>query len=154
MYKFYHISFRLARLLVALASIAFAAEAQAQFRRVVTYQTVVSGNRLVELEAFTYDSVDEQPHFPGGDGAMTKFINRERKYPHTAYAAGIEGRVLCSFIVNADGSISNAEVIRGEYEPLNKEALRIISRMPKWVAGKINGTSVPVYCIMPISFRL
>ncbi|MDE6460331.1 MAG: energy transducer TonB [Paramuribaculum sp.] len=142
------------RLLVVMALIALAVDAQAQFRRVVTYQTVVAGNRTVELEAFTYDSVDEQPHFPGGDGAMTKFINRERKYPHEAYAAGIQGRVLCSFIVNADGSISNAEVLRGEYEILNKEALRIISKMPKWVAGKINGTSVPVYCIMPIPFRL
>ncbi|MDE5839215.1 MAG: energy transducer TonB [Paramuribaculum sp.] len=154
MYTVYHNSFRLTRLLVVMALIAFAVDAQAQFRRVVTYQTVVAGNRMVELEAFTYDSVDEQPHFPGGDGAMTKFINRERKYPHEAYAAGIQGRVLCSFIVNADGSISNAEVLRGEYEILNKEALRIISKMPKWVAGKINGTSVPVYCIMPIPFRL
>lgn len=131
-----------------------AIEAKAQFRRVVTYQTVVSGNRLVEMEAFTYDSVDEQPHFPGGDGALTKFINRERQYPHTAYAAGIQGRVLCSFIVNPDGTISNAEVLRGEYEVLNKEALRIISKMPKWVAGKIGDTPVPVYCILPIPFRL
>ncbi len=128
--------------------------AQAQFRRVVTYQTVVSGNRLVQMEAYTYDSVDEQPHFPGGDGAMTKFINRERQYPHEAYAAGIQGRVLCSFIVNPDGSISNAEVLRGEHESLNKEALRIISRMPKWVAGKIGDVAVPVYCILPIPFRL
>lgn len=131
-----------------------AIEAKAQFRRVVTYQTVVSGNRLVEMEAFTYDSVDEQPHFPGGDGALTKFINRERQYPHAAYAAGIQGRVLCSFIVNPDGTISNAEVLRGEYEVLNKEALRIISKMPKWVAGKIGDTPVPVYCILPIPFRL
>ncbi|MDE6049138.1 MAG: energy transducer TonB [Paramuribaculum sp.] len=142
------------RLLIVCAVLLAAVEAQAQFRRVVTYQTVVSGNRLVEMEAFTFDSVDEQPHFPGGDGAMTKFINRERQYPHEAYAAGIQGRVLCSFIVNADGSISNAEVLRGEYEILNKEALRIISKMPKWVAGKIGGTSVPVYCIVPIPFRL
>lgn len=127
--------------------------AQAQWRRVVTYQSV-SGGRVVNMQAYTFDSVDDQPHFPGGDGAMMKFINRERQYPHEAYAAGIEGRVLCSFIVNPDGTISNTEVIRGVEPDLNAEALRIIGRMPRWVAGKIGENPVPVYCIMAIPFRI
>lgn len=143
-----------ARIFITLAMLAAVSAAQAQFRRVVTYQTVTSGNRVVDMEAFTYDSVDDQPHFPGGDGAMMKFINRERRYPHDAYQAGVEGRVLCSFIVHPDGSISNTEVLRGVDESLNNEAVRIIGRMPKWVAGKIGETKVSVYCILAIPFRL
>ena len=143
-----------ARIILTLAMLAAVPAAQAQFRRVVTYQTVTSGNRVVDLEAFTYDSVDDQPHFPGGDGAMMKFINRERRYPHDAYQAGVEGRVLCSFIVHPDGSISNTEVLRGVAESLNNEAVRIIDRMPRWVAGKIGETKVPVYCILAIPFRI
>lgn len=143
-----------ARIFITLAMLAAVSAAQAQFRRVVTYQAVTSGNRVVDMEAFTYDSVDDQPHFPGGDGAMMKFINRERRYPHDAYQAGVEGRVLCSFIVHPDGSISNTEVLRGVDESLNNEAVRIIGRMPKWVAGKIGETKVSVYCILAIPFRL
>lgn len=143
-----------ARIIITLTMLAAALAVQAQFRRVVTYQTVTSGNRVVEMEAFTFDSVDDQPHFPGGDGAMVKFINRERRYPHDAYQAGVEGRVLCSFIVHPDGSISNTEVLRGVHESLNIEAVRIINRMPRWVAGKIGETKVPVYCILAIPFRI
>lgn len=138
---------------VIILAVALPTMAHAQWRRVVTYQSVTAG-KVINLQAYTFDSVDDQPHFPGGDGAMMKFINRERQYPHQAYAAGIEGRVLLSFIVNADGSISHAEVIRGVEQSLNDEALRIIGRMPRWVAGKIGETSVPVYCIMAIPFRI
>lgn len=123
-----------------------------QERRVVTYQTVMSGN-LIEIDAYVFDSVDEEPHFPGGDGAMMKFINRERRYPSEAYNAGVEGRVLCGFVVATDGTITGPEIIRGVEDSLNKEALRIISRMPRWVAGKIGDTKVPVYCILAIPFR-
>ena len=142
------------RIIITMILALLATGAQAQFRRVITYQTVVGGNRIVDKEAFTFDSVDEEPHFPGGDGAMMKFINRERRYPAEAFDAGVQGRGLCSFIVNSDGSISNAEVLRGVEDSLNREALRIIGRMPRWVAGKIGESKVPVYCILAIPFRL
>lgn len=134
-----------------LLSLAFCVSGQQ--RMVVTYRTVSADNRPVDIEAFLFESVDEQPHFPGGDGAMMKFINRERRYPARAYREGIEGRVLCSFVVTPDGTITAPEVIRGVEESLNKEALRIINRMPRWVAGKIGDTKVPVYCILAIPFR-
>ena len=86
------------RIIITMILALLATGAQAQFRRVITYQTVVGGNRIVDKEAFTFDSVDEEPHFPGGDGAMMKFINRERRYPAEAFDAGVQGRVLCSFI--------------------------------------------------------
>lgn len=105
-------------------------------------------------EAYVPESVDVQPEFPGGDNAMMKFINRERQYPREAYKAGIGGRVLCSFIVMPDGSISNIEVVRGVEQSIDREAVRIISSMPAWKAGKIGNSPVPVYYLLPIAFRL
>lgn len=126
--------------------------AGAQQRMVATYRTVSADNRPLDIEAFLFESVDEQPHFPGGDGAMMKFINRE-PVSRAGLPPGIEGRVLCSFVVKPDGAITAPEVVRGVEESLNKEALRIIGRMPRWVAGKIGDTKVPVYCIIAIPFR-
>ncbi|MBD5244222.1 MAG: energy transducer TonB [Barnesiella sp.] len=143
----------LSTLIFLAVSLIWSSYAQAQQRRVVTYQTVVSDNRVIDIDAYIFDSVDEEPHFPGGDGAMMKFINRERRYPAQAYNSGIEGRVLCGFVVTPDGTITGPEVIRGVEESLNKEAIRIISRMPRWVAGKIGDSKVPVYCILAIPFR-
>ena len=82
-----------------------------------------------------------------------KFINKERCYPEEAYNAGVQGRVLCSFIVQPDGAVSYIEVLRGVEKSLNDEAVRIISNMPKWSPGKVDGSNVPTYCILPISFR-
>lgn len=107
----------------------------------------------VSISVYEFDYVDRQPQFPGGDNAMIRFINHERRYPQEAYREGIEGRVLCSFVVNKDGTLSHISVIRGVEESLNKEAVRIISQMPPWLAGEIDNTPVPVYCILPISFR-
>ena len=70
-----------------------------------------------------------------------------------AYEKGIEGRVICSFVVNSDGSISNIQILRGVEKSLNNEAVRIISKMPDWVPGKIDGQNVPVRVIHPIVFR-
>lgn len=107
----------------------------------------------VSIDVYEYESVDVQPRFPGGDTEMVRFINGERRYPSQAYKTGVEGRVLCSFVVNPDGSISHISVIKGVEESLNREAVRILSKMPAWEAGLINETPVPVYCILPIAFR-
>ncbi|MDE5988399.1 MAG: energy transducer TonB [Duncaniella sp.] len=106
------------------------------------------------VDVYEYDCVDVHPQFPGGDGAMVRFINKERRYPSQAYREGIEGRVLCSFVVNEDGSISHISVIRGVEKSLDREAVRIISNMPKWNAGVLSDSLVPVYYILPISFRI
>lgn len=105
-------------------------------------------------EVYEYDFVDVQPRFPGGDMELIKYINNARRYPADAYAKGIQGRVMCSFIVNADGSISNVRIVKGVEQSLNREAVRLISGMPKWEAGKVNDANVPVHCLLPIPFRL
>lgn len=108
---------------------------------------------VVYLEVFEYDYVTEKPAFPGGEQKLLKYVNRTRVYPEQAYRQGIQGRVMCSFIVMADGSVSNVRVIRGVEPSLNREAKRVISDMPAWRPGRMNGRPVPVRVVYPITFR-
>lgn len=108
---------------------------------------------VVFKEVYEYDYVDEKPEYPGSDTALMKFINENRNYPKNAYRHGVEGRVICSFVVNADGKVSNIEVIKGVESSLNAEAVRILSLMPDWHPGKIGGRAVPVRVIHPVPFR-
>ena len=105
------------------------------------------------IEVYEYDYVSEKPAFPGGDTSLMKFINNTREYPKTAYQRGIQGRVTCSFVINADGSVSHISVLRGVEPSLNREAIRILSQMPEWTPGKINGQPVPTRVVWSIPFR-
>lgn len=98
--------------------------------------------------------VEEMPKFPGGDGELLKFIAKSIKYPVIAQENGIQGRVICAFVVNRDGSVVDAEVLRGVDPSLDKEALRVIGTMPKWAPGKQRGKPVRVKYTVPITFRL
>ena len=98
--------------------------------------------------------VEEMPEFPGGQAALMSFIAKSIKYPVVAQENGIQGRVTCSFVVNKDGSIVDAEVIRGIDPSLDKEALRVINTMPKWKPGKQRGKPVRVKFTVAINFRL
>lgn len=108
---------------------------------------------VVYMEVYEYDYVTEKPSFPGGEEKLLKFINRTRVYPELAYRYGIQGRVMCSFVVMADGSISNVRVMRGVEHSLDSEARRVIAKMPAWHPGKMHGKPVPVRVIYPITFR-
>jgi len=145
------------RLLLFIIALMAAYPLNAQMRK-ITCPVSGQGGCAETGERFTvvyeYNCVDSQPHFPGGDIAMIQFINHERRYPSEAYDRGVQGRVLCGFVVNEDGSISNVEVMRGVEDSLNREAVRIISEMPDWKAGELDGRAVPVYCVLPIPFRL
>lgn len=111
-----------------------------------------AGHRTYK-EVYEYDYVAEKPTFPGGDSKLLAFVNETREYPAEAYKAGIEGRVLCSFVVNADGSISHIKVLKGVERSLNYEAIRILSQMPAWKPGRHDSHPVPVRVIYPIAFR-
>ena len=98
--------------------------------------------------------VEVMPEFPGGQGALLKFLATNVRYPESAVKNGIEGRVSCSFVVGKDGAISEAEVIRGVSPELNEEALRVINSMPVWSPGKQRGKVVNVKYTVPVTFRL
>lgn len=130
------------------------AGATAQVRHVTTVDPYTRSKAQM-VEVYEFDYVDVQPQFPGGEHGLINFINETREYPYQAYQRKIQGRVLCSFIVGTDGRVSNVRVIRGSGdESLNREAMRVIGEMPRWKAGKVGKSAVPVRVVLPIAFRL
>lgn len=126
-------------------------EASAQTYRVASGMSA-QGN-VTYKEVFEFDYVDVKPEFPGGGSSLISYINSNRRYPADAYSRGIEGRVTCSFVVNADGKVSNITVVRGVEPSLNREAIRLLSQMPSWSPGKIKNHNVPVRVICAVPFR-
>ena len=107
-----------------------------------------------EEENKVFDVVEQMPSFPGGNAALMNYLGQNIKYPVIAEENGIQGRVICAFVVNRDGSVVDAEVLRGVDPSLDKEALRVIGTMPKWKPGKQRGKPVRVKYTVPITFRL
>ena len=107
-----------------------------------------------EEENKVFDVVEEQPSFPGGPAAMMQWLRDNIKYPVVAAENGIEGRVIVQFVVSKTGSISDVRVARGVDPSLDREAIRVVSSMPKWTPGKQNGTTVNVRYTLPVTFKL
>jgi TonB family protein len=107
-----------------------------------------------ETDDNVYVSVEKMPEFPGGQVELLKFMARNTKYPEKAIEKGIEGKVICSFVVEKDGSLANPTILKGVDPTLDHEAMRVISTMPKWTPGEQNGKAVSVKYTVPIIFRL
>lgn len=107
-----------------------------------------------EEEAQVFFIVEEMPEFPGGEAALRRFIANSIKYPQIAQENGIQGRVYVQFVVDRDGSITNASVARGVDPSLDKEALRVVNSLPKWKPGMQRGKPVKVSYTVPINFVL
>jgi len=105
-------------------------------------------------EAQVFFIVEEMPEFPGGELALRKFIANAIKYPVIAQENGIQGKVYVTFVVDRDGGISDARIARGVDPSLDKEALRVVSTLPKWKPGKQRGKPVRVSYTVPINFVL
>jgi len=107
-----------------------------------------------EEEAQVFFIVEEMPEFPGGEAALRKFIANAIKYPQIAQENGIQGRVYVQFVVERDGSVSNATIARGVDPSLDREALRVVNSLPKWKPGMQRGKPVKVSYTVPINFVL
>lgn len=105
-------------------------------------------------EGEIFEVVESNPSFPGGDEALMKWLSKNLKYPASAQDAGIQGRVVVQFVVNKDGSIVEPKVVRNVDPALDKEAIRVVSAMPKWTPGKQRGKTVRVRYTLPVMFRL
>jgi TonB family protein len=101
-----------------------------------------------------FDVVEQMPEYPGGAMAMFEYLAKNIHYPKDAEDQQIQGRVIATFVVMKDGSISNAKVVKSVDPLLDEEALRCINAMPNWTPGKQNGQAVNVKYTIPISFRL
>ena len=107
-----------------------------------------------EAKEETLTVVDVMPQYPGGDRELLKFIAQSIKYPTDAQEAGVQGRVICSFVVDKKGNIVEPKIIRGIDPSLDAEALRVIGMMPRWTPGRQDGKAVRVLYTVPITFRL
>ena len=108
-----------------------------------------------EEEEVVFVVVEKMPEFPGGTQELMKYLSQNVKYPVIAQENGIQGRVICQFVVNKDGSIVDVEVVRSGGDPsLDKEAVRVIKSMPKWKPGQQRGKAVRVKYTVPVNFRL
>ena len=101
-----------------------------------------------------FEAVEQPPVFPGGQSALNKFLSSNIRYPESAQRDGISGRVVVKFVVEKDGSVSGATVIKGVDKALDQEALRVVKKMPKWQPGKQGGEAVRVYFTLPVTFKL
>lgn len=101
-----------------------------------------------------FNMVEEMPEFPGGEAALRKYIGSVVNYPTSAKEKGIQGKVYVSFVVSTDGTVKDARVVRGVDPELDKEALRVVNSLPRWLPGKQKGQSVSVAYTVPINFVL
>ena len=107
-----------------------------------------------EEENKVFDVVEQMPSFPGGQAALMNYLNSNIKYPVIAEENGIQGRVVVQFVVGKDGSISNVHVVKSVDPSLDKEAVRVVKSMPRWIPGKQNGSAVRVKYTLPVTFKL
>lgn len=105
-------------------------------------------------EAVEMQEPDQMPQFPGGMSGLHKYLSENTRYPYYAYQKGIQGKVMVVFIVDKDGSVTNVQVEKSVHKSLDKEAVRVVKKMPKWIPGEKDGQPVRVKYHMPVNFSL
>ncbi len=121
----------------------------------ITENSVESGTGTpIEVVTKPFSIVEIMPEYEGGEAAMMKFIQKKLRYPSKARIRGDQGTVFVSFVISADGSVTNVEIMKGISKECDEEAVRVISMMDKWKPGIQNKIPVPVRKVLPIRFKL
>ena len=107
-----------------------------------------------EEETKVFDVVEVMPSFPGGQAALFEWLSKNIKYPVVAEENGVQGRVIVTFVVERNGSITDVQVVKSVDPSLDKEAVRVVKAMPHWIPGKQNGSAVRMKFTVPVTFRL
>lgn len=107
-----------------------------------------------EKEEAPLPFAEHMPEFVGGTEGLFKFLGTEMKYPKEAKQVGIEGKVFVQFVVNKKGEVTNIKILKGIHPLLDKEAIRVVEKMPNWKPGKQNGKTVSVKYNLPLSFKI
>ena len=126
-------------------------------KEITKVNNMKTSGRQLHVDEFgdtIYTLVTVQPEFPGGQQAVLQFLRENVKYPAIARENRIQGRVVVQFTINTDGSVTDLSIARSVNDVLDKEALRVISLMPNWTPGYLNGKPVRVRYSIPINFRL
>lgn len=127
---------------------------QEKYEGIPFKEIAIIGKNEAPNEGKVFDIVEQMPKFPGGTEKLNEFLSTHMQYPKEAQDKGIEGRVMVAFVVNRDGSISDAKVARKVDPSLDNEALRVINSMPRWIPGQQGGKNVRVRYTLPLLFRL
>lgn len=114
----------------------------------------VIAQEVPKEEEKVFDVVEQMPSFPGGPQALFEYLSKYIKYPAVAEENGVQGRVIVTFVVERDGSITDVKVIKSVDPSLDKEASRVVRGMPHWIPGKQNGSAVRVKYTVPVTFTL
>jgi len=107
-----------------------------------------------EKSEYAFDELEEKPEFPDGNNGLVKYLSENVKYPKKALEKGICGKVLVQFVIDDKGKVTKVEVLKGVEKTLDKEAVRVIKSMPKWIPGKKNGKPVKVRYTIPLTFKM
>lgn len=117
-------------------------------------EVIVEEKAPVVEETKVFTSVEQMPQFPGGEAELLKWISTHIKYPAIAMENNVQGKVVVQFVVTRDGSIGEVKIARGKDPDLDKEAMRVVKTLPKFIPGKMNGQAVNVWYSLPINFKL
>lgn len=117
-------------------------------------EVIVEDKKPVVEETKVFTSVEQMPQFPGGEAELLKWISTHIKYPAIAMENNVQGKVVVQFVVTRDGSIGEVKIARGKDPDLDKEAMRVVKTLPKFIPGKMNGQAVNVWYTLPINFKL
>lgn len=117
-------------------------------------EAVVVEEKAAPEDGVIFTIVEENPQFPGGDEGRMKFFKDNMKYPEEAKKQGIQGVIFVTFVIETDGRVTDARILRGLGYGLEEEALRVVNMMPNWIPGKQRGENVRVQFNMPIRFTL
>ncbi len=109
---------------------------------------------VVDKPEEVFTSVEQMPQFPGGDEALMKFLSSHINYPPMAAENNIQGKVILQFVVGKDGRVGEVKIARSVDKDLDKEAMRVVKSLPKFIPGRQNGQAVPVWYTLPVSFKL
>lgn len=118
------------------------------------YTPIVHHKEVLSNDERVFAVVEQMPQFPGSETELLNYIARQIKYPGIARRNGIQGKVICRFIVTRTGRIEKPEVVRSLDPYCDKEALRVLRSMPVFIPGKQNGVNVDVYYTLPVIFKI
>jgi len=108
----------------------------------------------IEEPDHVYQVIEQMPQYPGGESELMSYIAKNLKYPVIAQENGIQGKVILRFVVSKSGQVDKIEVVRSLDPACDKEAVRVVRTLQRWIPGKQNGVNVSVYYTLPIAFKL
>lgn len=127
----------------------------------ISFSQVEKDFKLIPINAegeidtvYKFSIIEQKPEYPGGREALVKFLAKNTKYPKKAIKKGVEGKVYVQFVINKKGKVSNVNVLKGSNPLLDKAAIKVIKKMPKWKPAYQRGKLVNVNYVVPISFML